>query len=141
MTSTQFTPLASLGGGALIGLAAVILMALNGRIAGCSGILSTLLAPGARGSAGPAVFAVGMVLTPLIYIAAAGSSPAIAIDSSPAMLIAAGLLVGFGSVWGGGCTSGHGVCGLARLSPRSLAATCVFMAFAIAAVFITRHML
>lgn len=142
MTVTEFTPLASLLGGALIGAAAVMLMAAEGRIAGISGIASRLLPPYAdREFAGRLAFVLGIVAAPLLVRLVAGEAPLPVIEAGPAVLAAAGLLVGFGAVWGNGCTSGHGVCGLARLSPRSLAATLTFMATAIATVFVTRHLL
>ena len=142
MTVTEFTPLASLLGGALIGAAAVMLMAAKGRIAGISGIASRLLPPYAdREFAGRLAFVLGIVAAPLLVRLATGEAPLPVIEAGPAVLAAAGLLVGFGAVWGNGCTSGHGVCGLARLSPRSLAATLTFMATAIATVFVTRHLL
>lgn len=138
--ATGFTPLASLVGGALIGAAAVLLMASTGRIAGISGILSRLLPPyGDRGFDGRLAFVLGLVLAPVLAWLATGNLPAPTIEAGPALLVVAGLLVGFGSVWGYGCTSGHGVCGLARLSARSLIATLVFMATAVATVFLLRH--
>ncbi|PZW50487.1 hypothetical protein C8P66_102175 [Humitalea rosea] len=142
MALTTFTPLASLLGGALIGLSAVMLMAATGRIAGISGIASRLLPPyGDNGFGGRLAFVLGLVAAPLAIMLLTGTVPAQVIEAGPALLVVAGLLVGFGSVWGNGCTSGHGVCGLARLSPRSLVATLVFMTTAIATVFVTRHLL
>lgn len=141
MTSTAFTPLASLLGGGLIGLAAVALMGATGRIAGISGIAMRLLPPYAdRGFAGRLAFILGLVSAPLLVGLATGEAPVPHIETSGAILPLAGLLVGFGAVWGHGCTSGHGVCGLSRLSLRSLLATCVFMASAMATVFLTRHL-
>lgn len=142
MTATEFTPVASLLGGALIGAAAVMLMAANGRIAGISGIAVRLLPPYADGElAGRLAFILGIVVAPFVVLLATGTAPVPTIEASTALLVAAGLLVGFGSVWGNGCTSGHGVCGLSRISVRSLVATLTFMATAIATVFVTRHLL
>lgn len=137
---TTFTPLASLFGGMLIGLAAVLLMAAQGRIAGISGIVSRLLPPVERsGFAGGLAFAGGLVAAPVIVVAVTGTPVVQAVSGHLALMVGAGLLVGFGSVWGSGCTSGHGVCGIARLSPRSLVATLVFMAVAGLTVFVMRH--
>lgn len=141
MAATEFTPIASLLGGGLIGVAAVMMMAATGRIAGVSGIASRLLPPYADAAfAGRLAFVLGLVATPLFVWFAAGEAPAITIDAGPGLLVVAGLLVGFGAVWGNGCTSGHGVCGLSRLSLRSLVATLTFMATAIATVFVMRHL-
>ncbi|HXI08410.1 MAG: YeeE/YedE family protein [Bradyrhizobium sp.] len=140
MTATSFTPIASAAGGALIGLAAVLLMALKGRIAGVSGIVSRLLPPYEdREFAGRLAFAAGLVVAPALVWLATGRFPAQTIEAAAPVLVVAGLLAGFGSVWGNGCTSGHGVCGLSRLSARSLVATVTFMATAIITVFIVRH--
>ena len=140
MTATTFTPLSALAGGALIGLAAVAMMALVGKIAGISGVLSGLLPPREPGTgAGRLAFVVGLIAAPLVTLLTTGHRPSLTIDASPTLLILAGLLVGFGSVWGGGCTSGHGVCGLSRLSRRSVVATGVFMAAAMAMVFVLRR--
>jgi uncharacterized membrane protein YedE/YeeE len=142
MIETTFTPLASLAGGALIGLAAVLLMLFQGRIAGISGILARLLPPEPDGeAAGRVAFVAGLVLAPLVVWAATSNWPVAQIAAGTPVLVAAGLLVGFGSVWGNGCTSGHGICGLSRLSLRSLVAVAIFMASAIATVFIGRHLL
>ena len=140
MTATEFTPLASTLGGALIGLAAVMMMALNGRIAGISGIIGRLLPPYAEGKpSGAASFVLGLVLAPLVYAAAAGAPFAQTVSGNVVLMAAAGLLVGFGTGVGGGCTSGHGVCGMARLSPRSIIATATFMATGFLTVFVMRH--
>jgi uncharacterized membrane protein YedE/YeeE len=142
MTATDFTPVASLLGGALIGASAVMLMAAQGRIAGVSGIAVRLLPPYADNEfAGRLAFILGIVVAPLVVLIATGSAPLPSIEAGPALLAFAGLLVGFGSVWGNGCTSGHGVCGLSRLSIRSLVATLTFMAAAMATVFLVRHVL
>jgi len=142
MAATDFTPVASLLGGALIGAAAVMLMAAKGRIAGVSGIAVRLLPPYADSElAGRIAFILGIVMAPLAVLLVTGTAPVPTIETAPALLALAGLLVGFGAVWGNGCTSGHGVCGLSRLSVRSLVATGVFMTTAIVTVFLTRHML
>ena len=135
-----FTPASAFGGGMLIGLAAALLILLNGRIAGISGILGGLLRPGPGETGWRIAFLVGMVLAPVGW-ALVATLPAIDIDASYPVLIAAGLIVGISTRYGGGCTSGHGVCGLSRLSPRSLAATLAFMASGFATVFLIRHVL
>jgi uncharacterized membrane protein YedE/YeeE len=133
--------LAALAGGALIGLAATLLLLVNGRIAGVSGIAGGLLPP-ARGDAlWRAAFVAGLVAGPLVLAALAGRTGIGAPAASLPTLVVAGLLVGVGTTLGGGCTSGHGVCGLARLAPRSLAATATFMAVAAATVLAVRHVL
>lgn len=139
---TEFTPWASLAGGALIGLSAVLLMAWEGRIAGISGIAGRLLPPW-HDDATPSRlgFVIGLVAAPLAWLAVTGAPVAQTVSSNLPLMAAAGLLVGFGSTWGNGCTSGHGVCGLARLSPRSVMATAVFMAAAVLTVLVTRHLL
>ncbi|MEH2563389.1 YeeE/YedE family protein [Bradyrhizobium sp. AZCC 2289] len=140
--TTTFTPIASLAGGALIGLAAVMLMAFSGRIAGVSGIAARLLPPFVdRELTGRLAFLAGLVAVPSIFLLATGQFPAQSIETGGVLLAFAGLLVGFGSVWGNGCTSGHGVCGISRLSVRSLVATAVFMATGFATTFIIRHLL
>lgn len=140
--ATSFTPLASLLGGALIGLAAVLLMAGLGRIAGVSGIVARLLPPWTEpGTAGRLAFVLGLVAAPLLVLLATGSVPLPHVAASPWALLLAGLLVGFGAVWGSGCTSGHGVCGLSRLSGRSLVATLSFLGSGVATVFVLRHVL
>jgi uncharacterized membrane protein YedE/YeeE len=134
----QFTPWTALLGGALIGLAASVFVLMNGRIAGISGILGGLLAP-ARGDIGwRLAFLAGLVGAPLVYRLVA-PLPAVHIDAGYASLVVAGLLVGIGTRYGSGCTSGHGVCGLSRLSLRSLVATLLFMGAGIATVFVLRH--
>lgn len=136
----EFTPWASLAGGILIGLAAASFILLNGRIAGISGILGGLLAP-TRGDTGWRVsFIAGLVGAPLLWLLAA-DVPVIEVEAGYPALIIAGLLVGIGTRYGSGCTSGHGVCGLSRLSPRSLAATVTFMAAGFATVFLIRHVI
>ena len=142
MSPTEFTPIASMIGGALIGVAAVLLMAFTGRIAGISGILGRLLPPyDGSDPFGAAFFLLGLVLSPLVYQAATGASFAQSVSGNLALMAIAGLLVGFGATLGGGCTSGHGVCGIARLSMRSLVATAVFMAAGFATVFVMRHLI
>ncbi|MBN8874597.1 MAG: YeeE/YedE family protein [Rhodospirillales bacterium] len=136
---TEFAP--ALAGGALIGLAAALLLLLLGRIAGISGIAGALLRRPDADGAWRAAFLLGLVAGPLLEAWLAGRAPEIEIEASVPTLIVAGLLVGFGTRLGSGCTSGHGVCGLARLSPRSIAAVGVFMAAAIATVFVGRHVL
>ena len=134
---THFTPWSSAAGGALIGLAAAMLLLLNGRIAGISGIVGGLLPP-ARGDAGWRVaFVLGLAAAPVAMFM---YPVAPRIDAGFGTLIAAGLLVGLGTSYGSGCTSGHGVCGLSRLSPRSLVATVAFMAAGIVTVFVARHL-
>lgn len=135
----NFTPWSALAGGALIGLAASLFAVMNGRIAGISGLLGSLLEAGeGRGEKG--LFLLGVLLAPLLW-QVFSHLPEVHIDTGWLALIIAGLLVGLGSRYGAGCTSGHGVCGLSRLSPRSLAATLVFMAAGFATVFILRHLL
>ncbi|MDH3239415.1 MAG: YeeE/YedE family protein [Alphaproteobacteria bacterium] len=137
----NFTPGSALAGGALIGLAAVMLMGLTGRIAGISGILGGLLPPAPGESAWRAAFAVGLVGGTLLYRAGGGPLASLQFSATPVTLIAAGLLVGFGTVLGSGCTSGHGVCGIARLSKRSVASVATFMITAALTVYVTRHLL
>lgn len=142
MEPTTFTPWASTMGGAMIGLAAVLLMASHGRIAGISTIASRLLPPYADGHlTGRLLFVLGLVVAPLFYGQVTGHAPAFTVTGSPAVLIVGGLLVGFGSVLGNGCTSGHGICGLSRFSKRSFVAVAVFMATAILTVYIVRHVI
>jgi len=136
----HFTPVSALVGGTLIGLSTTLLWLANGRIAGISGILGSLSLP--NGEAGwRLAFLVGLVAAPLLYTFVVGHAPQISMSQSPKLLIGAGLLVGFGTRLGSGCTSGHGVCGLARLSPRAIVATLTFMATAFSTVYLTHHML
>lgn len=138
--ATPFTPLSALAGGALIGLSAVILMAANGRIAGISNIAGGLIGPGGGDRGWRIAFLLGLAAAPVLYVAFAG--PVEAVVSAPLpVLIVAGLLVGIGTQLGSGCTSGHGVCGMSRLSPRGIAATLTFMGTAAATVFVVRHVL
>lgn len=136
----NFTPWASLAGGLLIGLAASLFILLNGRIAGISGIIGGLLRPAKGNVFWRVAFIAGLVLAPLLY-QSAFTLPAVQVNASMAMLIAAGLLVGVGTRYGSGCTSGHGVCGLGRRSPRSLVATLAFMASGFFTVFVVRHVI
>jgi uncharacterized membrane protein YedE/YeeE len=138
---TDFTPFSALIGGFLIGLSALILFLGDGRIAGISGILGNLLAPRANETAWRAAFLAGLIIAPALYAAAGGHLPPLNVTVSVPLLIAGGFLVGFGTRLGSGCTSGHGVCGMARLSPRSIAATLTFMATGAITVFIMRHLI
>jgi uncharacterized membrane protein YedE/YeeE len=137
----HFTPISSAIGGVLIGLSAAMLWLGLGRIAGISGIVGALLRPQSGDVAWRMAFVAGLVLAPLLYRFAGGALPPIVLPDSAAAVIAGRLLVGFGTRLGGGCTSGHGVCGMARLSPRSIAATLVFMASGFATVFVARHLI
>jgi len=136
----HFTPWSSLLGGVLIGVAAALLLLVNGRIAGISGILGGLLRPVRGDAAWRVAFVAGLIFAPALYGLFA-RLPSPTIEAGYPMLLLAGLLVGAGTRYGSGCTSGHGVCGLARLSPRSLAATAAFMAAGIVTVFVVRHLL
>ena len=137
---TEFTPVASLLGGMLIGLSAVILMGANGRIAGISGIIIRLFPTRPySGMRGAAAFILGLMLAAPIYAFVAGDFPQQMVSSSLYWMVGAGLLVGFGAGWGSGCTSGHGVCGISRLSGRSIVATMTFMATAFLTVLLLRH--
>ena len=141
----NFTPWSALAGGALIGLAAAIFVLFNGRIAGISSIIGGLIKPRAINlsisDAGWRIaFIAGLVLAPLIWQLFA-ALPNIQIDTSTSLLIAAGLITGFGTRYGSGCTSGHGVCGISRLSPRAMVATFIFMSFGFLTVYISRHLL
>ncbi|WP_374370080.1 YeeE/YedE family protein [Tabrizicola sp.] len=137
---TAFTPWSALAGGAMIGLAAVFLMALHGRILGATGILGGLLRFNDPADWRlRAALVLGMALGPLVYLLATGHSPAIDLPIPTYAVVLGGLFVGIGASFGGGCPSGHGVCGIARFSRRSLLATPIFMATAFATVFILRH--
>ena len=135
----SFTPWAALAGGVLIGAAAALFVLLNGRIAGISGIVGGLLRPARGDVAWRAAFIAGLVGAPAVY-ALIAVLPRSRIDASWTALVVAGLLVGLGTRYGSGCTSGHGVCGLSRLSPRSLAATAAFMGAGFVTVFAIRHL-
>jgi hypothetical protein len=135
-----FTPWTSLAGGMLIGLAAAMFILLNGRIAGISGVLGGLLKPVRGDMSWRVAFLAGLVGAPLLY-ALYGALPQPRIEAAHAGLVVAGLLVGVGTRYGAGCTSGHGVCGISRLSPRSLVATAAFMLAGFATVFVVRHVI
>ena len=135
-----FTPSTALAGGVLIGLASALFVLLNGRIAGISGIVGGLLRPVRGDMAWRWAFLLGLIGAPVVYRAFA-TWPTLQLDAGWGALVLAGLLVGVGTRYGSGCTSGHGVCGLSRLSPRSLAATLSFMAAGFATVFVLRHLL
>lgn len=136
---TEFTPLTSLAGGALIGLAAVLLMAFHGRIAGMTGILGGLLPPLAPDWAWRAAFIAGAIAAPTLVVLLSGVPVPFSSTVPTPWLVAGGVIVGIGVHFGSGCTSGHGVCGIARLSPRSIAATVTFMASTALTVFVIRH--
>jgi uncharacterized membrane protein YedE/YeeE len=137
----EFTPVSAIIGGLLIGGSAALLLLLNGRVAGISGILGGLLQRAGGDRGWRLAFVAGMMLAPLAYAAAGGVLPSVRIDAEAGLVVIAGLLVGFGTRLGAGCTSGHGVCGVGRASPRSLAATVTFMATAVLTVFVTRHLI
>ena len=137
---SHFTPVQSLAGGAMIGLAAAALLLLNGRIAGISGILGGLMRPVKNDIAWRVAFLAGLLLAPIGY-ALVAPLPVAQVDSGTATLLIAGLLVGLGTRYGAGCTSGHGVCGLSRGSPRSLVATLSFMVAGFATVYVARHLI
>ena len=138
---TEFTPFAATVGGILIGLSAVMLMLSIGRIAGVSGIASRLLPPVAEDYGWRLAFVAGIMAAPLFVRWAVGAPIEQTVSSNAVLMVMAGLLVGFGSVLGSGCTSGHGVCGISRLSARSVIATLIFMTTAFLTVFIGRHVL
>lgn len=139
---TEFTPWQSLGGGVLIGLAAVLLMALHGRILGATGILGGLLRFNDMADFRlKAALLVGMAMGPLLLLWLTGHAPAVEVPISNFAIVLGGLIVGVGVSYGGGCTSGHGVCGNARFSRRSMVATLSFMATAFATVYVTRHLM
>jgi uncharacterized membrane protein YedE/YeeE len=140
MDWAHFTPWASLAGGMLIGVSAALFILFNGRIAGISGILGGLLRPTRNDTLWRLAFLAGILVAPVLYGLLA-PLPSVRVDADTATLIAAGLLVGIGTRYGSGCTSGHGVCGISRLSPRSLVATVAFMAAGFATVFLVRHLI
>lgn len=135
----DFTPLSAAIGGALIGLAAALLLLLNGRIAGVAGIAGGLLPPRSRDVAWRLLFIAGLVLGALAHRLYTGAAIGFAEAQPLGWYAVAGVLVGYGTRLGAGCTSGHGICGLARLSPRSIVSVCVFMASAMLTVFVIRH--
>ena len=142
MIETAFTPLASLAGGVLIGLSATLLMLLLGRVMGATGVVSGLMSPASRPDfAWRAALLAGMVTGPGLLWLLSGDMPAIEVPVSTGALIVGGLIVGMGVTFGSGCTSGHGVCGMARLSPRSIAATLTFMVVTLITVFVIRHVI
>ena len=136
----NFTPVSAAIGGALIGLAATLLMLLNGRVAGISGILAACLDLRGSDRNWGAAFIAGLILAPLTALLVGYPISSPDMPKSWTVVVVAGLLVGFGTRLGGGCTSGHGICGMARLSTRSIAATAIFMTAAIVVVALTRHM-
>ncbi len=139
---TEFTPIQSLFGGSLIGLASVLLMLTLGRVMGATGILAGFFLPASASDwAWRAVILAGMVSGPLVYLAATGAMPAVDVPVSTAAMLVGGFIVGIGVTYGSGCTSGHGVCGMARLSRRSIAATLTFMLTTGITVYIVRHVI
>lgn len=142
LIETTFTPFQSLAGGGLIGLAAVMLMGFLGRIMGATGILAGVLSPtGWSDWSWRFAVVLGMISGPLLVVVVTGQMPAVDVPVSMPMLMIGGFIVGLGVTFGGGCTSGHGVCGMARLSPRSGVATITFMLTTAATVFIIRHVI
>jgi len=137
----NFTPYSGLFGGMLIGIASVLLLFANGHIAGISGIVGGLLAPGSGEKGWRWMFVLGLWIGALAYVFTSGAVFPVQIPASWPLMAAAGLIVGFGTRMGGGCTSGHGICGIARFSKRSIVATLVFIASAMVTVFIARHAL
>ena len=137
----NFTPVSGLIGGLLIGLAAALLLLLNGRLSGISGIVGGLLAPKSSDVSWRVVFVAGLLLGAFIYVLATGDAMLVRMQASLPVLVVAGLLVGFGTRLGSGCTSGHGVCGIARLSKRAIAATAVFFVVAMLTVFLDHHVI
>ncbi len=135
----NFTPISAAIGGALIGLSAVLLMLLTGRIAGISGIFAGLINPQTEDRSWRAAFIAGLIAAPVTAMLAGYPVPMPQMPGSLITVVVGGLLVGFGTRLGSGCTSGHGICGIARISPRSIAATCAFMAAAIIVVALSRH--
>lgn len=142
MIETAFTPYQSLGGGVLIGLASVLLMATMGRIMGATGILAGIMQPaGLADWSWRVAVLLGMVTGPAVILLLTGDFPAVQVPVSTPMLIIGGFIVGMGVTFGSGCTSGHGVCGMARLSPRSIIATITFMITTGITVYVIRHVL
>ncbi len=134
-------PWESLAGGILLGISATLMLLLNGKIAGISGILTGLMTPKSKDFAWRLLFAVGMISGGVLGVVALGAKVPTSFNTSTALLAIAGLLVGVGTRLGNGCTSGHGICGIGRLSKRSIVATCIFMAVAAATVFVRVHVL
>ena len=142
MIETVFTPVSATVGGALIGLASAMLMALRGNVLGATGILAAFISPQSKSDwAWRAAILAGMITGPLAYLLAVGEMPAIEVPVTKTMMVLGGILVGIGVTYGSGCTSGHGVCGLARFSRRSIVATVTFMATTALTVFVVRHVL
>jgi uncharacterized membrane protein YedE/YeeE len=142
MIETVFTPWQSLGGGVLIGLSAVLLMLVAGRVMGATGVLAGIFAPASQADFSWRVaLLLGMVTGPAVFWLVTGGMPEITVPASMPMLLIGGVIVGVGVTYGSGCTSGHGVCGMARFSPRSIAATLTFMATTAATVFVVRHVI
>lgn len=140
MIETTFTPWASLFGGVPIGVSATLLMLIRGRVMGATGVLAGLVWPTSNDEfKWRAALVAGMVTAPTIYWLSTGSMPVVQVPVSTVALLVGGLLVGLGVTYGAGCTSGHGVCGIARLSPRSIVATAIFMIFTFATVFVFGH--
>ncbi len=137
----NFTPFSALIGGALIGLSATVFLWANGRIAGISGILGGVIFAPKTEFAWRALFLLGLLLAMLVYVYVSGAVPDIQIQATPVVTILAGLCVGFGTRMGSGCTSGHGICGIARFSKRSFSATAMFMLTGIITVYVSRHLL
>lgn len=139
---TVFTPYAALGGGALLGLASVLLMAFFGRIFGATGIMVGLFAPGSRSDwVWRVAILAGMVSGPAVIFGLSGAWPTIQVPVSMPMLLIGGFVVGIGVTYGSGCSSGHGICGIARLSPRSIVATLAFMTTTAMTVYVIRHII
>lgn len=136
-----FTPLSAAIGGLLIGVAATLMLWTNGRITGISGIVSGVLIPNKTDTVWRTCFLAGLILGPIGYITVSGQGLTIVTQASPLLSVIAGLAVGFGTRLGSGCTSGHGICGIARFSKRSFLATAVFMLSAMITVYITRHLM
>jgi uncharacterized protein len=137
----HFTPVSALIGGVLIGLSAAVMWLGLGRVAGISGIVGNLLTGKFEDTAWRLAFIVGLVAAPVLYGIVGGYLPSIMLSPSVPIVVSGGVLVGFGTRLGGGCTSGHGVCGMARLSPRSIAATLLFMVSGFATVVVVRHLI
>lgn len=142
MIETEFTPIASAVGGALIGLASVLLMWLRGNVFGATGIVAGLIQPSSSTDwSWRAAIVAGMLTGPLVYLGVTGDFPAIQVPVSTVSMIIGGVIVGVGVTYGSGCTSGHGVCGMARFSPRSIVATLTFMTGTAFMVYLTRHVI
>ena len=138
---THFTPWTALAGGILLGIASAAFILVNGRVLGISGILGGLLVPKRSDASWRVMFLLGLLLAPAtLSLLAPGLISAPRIEANNVAIVVAGLLVGLGTLYGSGCTSGHGVCGLSRLSPRSLVATLAFMASGFAMVYVVRHL-